>query len=52
MKYIKFGDIPQFTRNASYHVNMDIRRVPMWIEENIKEGNLQQTILIVVIQSK
>lgn len=22
MKYTKFGDIPQFTRDASYHVNM------------------------------
>ena len=35
MKYTKFKDIPQFTRDASYHVNMDIRRVSIWIEENI-----------------
>lgn len=41
MKYTKFKDIPQFTRDASYHVNMDIRRVSIWIEENIKEYNLQ-----------
>ena len=41
MKYTKFSDIPQFTRDASYHVNMDIRRVSIWIEENIKEYNLQ-----------
>lgn len=41
MKYTKFGDIPQVSRDAGYHVNMDIRRIPIWIEENIKEYNLQ-----------
>ena len=41
MKYTKFGDIPQFTKDANYRVCIDIRNIPRWIEENIKEGNLQ-----------
>lgn len=34
MKITKFGDIPQFTRDSNYKVNMDIRRIPDWIKEN------------------
>lgn len=41
MKIIRFADIPQFTRDANYQVNMDIRRIPAWIEENEKENGLQ-----------
>lgn len=41
MKYTRFGDIPQFMRDANYQVNMDIRRIPIWIEENEKENGLQ-----------
>lgn len=41
MKYTKFADIPQFTRDANYRVNMDIRRIPAWIEENERENGLQ-----------
>ena len=36
-KITKFADIPQFTRDGNYHVNMDIRRIPKWIEENRKK---------------
>ena len=41
MKIVRFSDIQQFTRNADYRVNMDIRRIPAWIEENEKENGLQ-----------
>ena len=41
MKITKFADIPQFTRDANYQVNMDIRRIPAWIEENERENGLQ-----------
>lgn len=41
MKITKFADIPQFTRDANYRVNMDIRRIPAWIEENERENGLQ-----------
>lgn len=34
MKITRFGDIPQFTRDSNYKVNMDIRRIPDWIKEN------------------
>lgn len=40
-KITKFADIPQFTRESNYQVNMDIRRIPKWIEEEQKEMNLQ-----------
>lgn len=40
-KITKFADIPQFTRDGNYHVNMDIRRIPKWIEGEQKEMNLQ-----------
>lgn len=32
MKITRFGDIPQFTRDSNYKVNMDIRRIPAWIK--------------------
>lgn len=31
MKITRFSDIPQFTRDSNYKVNMDIRRIPAWI---------------------
>lgn len=34
MKITRFSDIPQFTRDSNYKVNMDIRRIPAWIREN------------------
>lgn len=38
MKITRFKDIPQFTRGSNYKVNMDIRRIPAWIEENEQYG--------------
>ena len=38
MKITRFKDIPQFTRDSNYKVNMDIRRIPAWIEENEQYG--------------
>ena len=32
MKITRFKDIPQFTREGSYQVDMDIRRIPEWIK--------------------
>ena len=40
-KITRFGDIPQFTREGNYQVDMDIRRIPEWIENEQKEMNLQ-----------
>ena len=40
-KITRFKDIPQFTRNGSYQVDMDIKRIPGWIEIEQKEMNLQ-----------
>lgn len=36
----KFSDIHQFTRDGNHQVNMDIRRIPKWIEGEQKEMNL------------
>ena len=35
-KITRFKDIPQFTRNGSYQVDMDIKRIPGWIETEQK----------------
>ena len=40
-KITKFADIHQFTRDGNYQVNMDIRRIPEWIQVEQKEMNLQ-----------
>ena len=40
-KITRFKDIPQFTRSGSYQVNMDIKKMPGWIETEQKEMNLQ-----------
>lgn len=41
MKYTKFKDIPQFTRDGSYQCDIDIRRIPRWIKEMQEDMNLQ-----------
>ena len=41
MKITRFKDIPQFTREGSYQVDMDIRRIPEWIKKEQREMNLQ-----------
>ena len=40
-KITRFRDIPQFTREGNYQVDMDIRRIPEWIVNEQKEMNLQ-----------
>lgn len=40
-KITKFADIPQFTRDGNYQVNIDIRRIPQWIKNEQEEMNLQ-----------
>ena len=40
-KITRFRDIPQFTREGNYQVDMDIRRIPEWIANEQKEMNLQ-----------
>ena len=40
-KITRFKDIPQFTREGNYQVDMDIRRIPEWIVNEQKEMNLQ-----------
>ena len=40
-KITRFRDIPQFTRDGNYQVDMDIRRIPEWIVNEQKEMNLQ-----------
>lgn len=41
MKLTKFKDIPQFTRDGNYQVDMDIRRIPEWIANEQREMGLQ-----------
>ena len=41
MKIIKFADIPQFTTDGNYQVDMDLRRIPEWIKTEQREVNLQ-----------
>lgn len=41
MKYTKFKDIPQFTRGGSYQCDLNISRVPRWINDMEKDMNLQ-----------
>lgn len=41
MKITRFKDIPQFTREGNYQVDMDIRRIPEWIKNEQREMNLQ-----------
>lgn len=41
MKYTKFSDIPQFTRDGSYQCDLNINRVPIWIKEMEEDMNLQ-----------
>ena len=38
MKITRFKDIPQFTREGSYQVDMDIRRIPEWIKKRTKRN--------------
>lgn len=40
-KITRFDDIPKFTTDGSYQVDMDIRRIPEWIENEQKEMGLQ-----------
>lgn len=40
-KLTRFEDIPQFTRNGSYQVDIDIKRFPNWIKKEQTEANLQ-----------
>ena len=40
-KIVRFADISKFTRDGNYQVDMDIRRVPEWIENEQKEMGLQ-----------
>ena len=40
-KITRFRDIPAFTRDGNYQVDMDIRRIPEWIANEQKEMNLQ-----------
>lgn len=35
---MKYSDIPKFTRNASYQVDMDLDTLPCWIERQMKQG--------------
>lgn len=41
MKYTKFKDIPQFTRDGNYQCDLNINRVPRWIKEMEEDMNLQ-----------
>ena len=41
MKYTKFGDIPQFTRDGNYQCDVNISRVPRWIKDMEEDMNLQ-----------
>lgn len=40
-KIRRFDDIPKFTADGSYQVDMDIRRIPEWIENEQKTMELQ-----------
>lgn len=40
MKITNFKEIPQFTSEGSYQVDMDLCRIPDWIDEQKKEMNL------------
>lgn len=40
MKYVRFKDIPKFTRDGNYSVDVDLRRIPQWIEQEKDEANL------------
>lgn len=41
MKYTKFSDIPQFTRDGNYQCDVNISRVPRWIKDMEEDMNLQ-----------
>lgn len=41
MKYTKFSDIPQFTRDGNYQCDVNISRIPRWIKEMEEDMNLQ-----------
>ena len=41
MKYTKFKDIPQFTRDGNYQCDVNISRVPRWIKDMEEDMNLQ-----------
>lgn len=41
MIVIKFSDIPQFTKEGSYQVNMPLTYYVKWVKENIAECGLQ-----------
>ena len=40
MKYIRFKDIPKFTKESNYCVDIDLRRIPVWIEREKEEAGL------------
>lgn len=41
LKITKFVNIPQFTTDGNYQIDVDLRRVPQWIKTEQKEANLQ-----------
>lgn len=41
MKYIKFNDIPQYTKEGAWECNYDMRNLVKFIDEEIEEQGLQ-----------
>lgn len=41
MKITKFKDIPQFTRDGHYQIDMNIKRIPAWVRDEQEDMGLQ-----------